>query len=285
MVARERQGDGIAAVAQGDQARLQPKEPLLDDDPGPITVLGRIPGRVRGRVPGRALGRLRGRVVGQGGDRAFRRSGRVADRHALAGRQTVRLDHDAVSGRGEPRGIRDGRGRVRERRGPGHPDTGRRGDLVTERLARLDPGRGGGRPEDGEAGLDEGIRDADCQRPLGSDDDQLDSFAARNGDNGRGVKRVHARHAPNARFIGDRVAAGRHDDLVHARLRRQLPGQGVFPATAAHDEDPGRHDQAHAGKAGRWRIGRQARSMVWVRSGPTETRTIGTAAYSSIADT
>ena len=37
--------------------------------------------------------------------------------------------------------------------------------------------------------------------------------------------------------------------------------------------------------AGRWRIGRQARSIVWVRSGPTETSTIGTPASSSSAVT
>ena len=42
-------------------------------------------------------------------------------------------------------------------------------------------------------------------------------------------------------------------------------------------------DQAVA--AGRWRFGRHARSMVWVRSGPTETNTIGTPAWSSSADT
>ena len=36
---------------------------------------------------------------------------------------------------------------------------------------------------------------------------------------------------------------------------------------------------------GRWRLGRHARSIVWVRSGPTETNTIGTPACSSSADT
>ena len=64
----------------------------------------------------------------------------------------------------------------------------------------------------------------------------------------------------------------------------QLPGERVLAAAAADDEDPGRHDQAHAGSPGRWRIGRQARSIVWVRSGPTETSTIGTPACSSMAD-
>ena len=44
-------------------------------------------------------------------------------------------------------------------------------------------------------------------------------------------------------------------------------------------------DEAHAGSPGRWRIGRHARSMVWVRSGPTDTSTIGTPACSSSAAT
>ena len=82
------------------------------------------------------------------------------------------------------------------------------------------------------------------------------------------------------------VAPGRDDDLVDARLGRELPGQRVLAAAAAHDEDPGRHQEAgraHAGIPGRWRIGRQARSIVWVRSGPTETSTIGTPACASIA--
>ena len=73
---------------------------------------------------------------------------------------------------------------------------------------------------------------------------------------------------------------------------RELPCQRVLTAAAAKHEHPGRHDQGHrddrtgqAGFTGRWRIGRHARSMVWVRSGPTDTNTIGTPACSSSAVT
>ena len=64
----------------------------------------------------------------------------------------------------------------------------------------------------------------------------------------------------------------------------------LAPATA-EDEDAGGHGERHAGSSaqagvvGRWRIGRQARSIVCVRSGPTETNTIGTPACSSSAVT
>ncbi len=85
----------------------------------------------------------------------------------------------------------------------------------------------------------------------------------------------------------DAGAAGGDDDLVDAGLTGELPGEGVLSAATAHDEDAGGHDQrrarAHAGIPARWRIGRHARSIVWVRSGPTDTSTMGTPACSSIA--
>ncbi len=101
--------------------------------------------------------------------------------------------------------------------------------------------------------------------------------------------------ALDPRQLTDRVAARRHDHEVDPGFVGQLPGQGVLAAATADDEDPGRHHgRAHAGapvarpapvRAGERRIGRQARSIVWVRSGPTETSTIGTPAWSSSAET
>ena len=88
------------------------------------------------------------------------------------------------------------------------------------------------------------------------------------------------------------VLPGATSDLVHAGLAAQLPGERVLAAAAADDEDAGGHHEGHRGHisdqavaAGRCRFGRHARSMVWVRSGPTETNTIGTPAWSSSADT
>ena len=99
-----------------------------------------------------------------------------------------------------------------------------------------------------------------------------------------GVERIEVGCDPRARFGRDRVAAGRHDDEVDPGLGSELPGDGMLAAAATDDEDAGRHHrQAHPGTTGWWRIGRQARSMVWVRSGPTDSSTIGTPACSSIA--
>ena len=164
-----------------------------------------------------------------------------------------------------------------------------RGDLVAERLAGLDPRGRGRRPEDGEPGRGQGIGHACRQRRLRADDDQLRRLAPGDGQDGRRIERVDAGHAAHPRLQPDRGAPRRHDDLVDPRFPRQLPGQCVLAPATPHDQDPGRHHQpsaaVHAGKPGRWRIGRQARSIVWVRSGPTETSTIGTPAWASIADT
>ena len=166
--------------------------------------------------------------------------------------------------------------------GVGHPDAGRGGDVVAERLAGFDARGVARRPEDREPGLAQRIGDAGGQRRLGPDDDQLDRVGSRHGDDRRAVERIH-RHAADARLGRDPGTPRRDDDLVDARLRGELPGERVFaPATADH-QDPGRHDQGHATIPGRLRIGRQARSIVWVRSGPTDTSTIGTPACDSMA--
>ena len=160
---------------------------------------------------------------------------------------------------------------------------------MAERLARLDPGRRRGRAEDGDPGLRQRIGHPGGKRRLRSDDDQLGGLTPGARDDRGRVERIHPGHAADPRLPGDRIAAGRDDHLVDARLGGQLPGQRVLAAAAPDDEDPGRgmemHPGAHAGSPGRWRIGRQARSIVCVRSGPTDTRTIGTPACSSIADT
>ena len=122
------------------------------------------------------------------------------------------------------------------------------------------------------------------------------STASRRGERRRSRRRrarSTRRRDPDARLLADRVRSGSDHDLVDAGLGGELPGEGVLASAAADDEDPGRHDRRLIGRprsrglrpaAGRLRIGRQARSIVWVRSGPTETRTIGTPACSSSAD-
>ncbi len=100
-------------------------------------------------------------------------------------------------------------------------------------------------------------------------------------------QRVDLTQRSHPRLGTDRGTAGSHGHLVDAGLAGELPGEGVLAGTAADDEDPGRHDrEAHpVATVGRWRMGRYARSMVWVRSGPTDTSTIGTPAATSRAVT
>ena len=101
------------------------------------------------------------------------------------------------------------------------------------------------------------------------------------------AKHVTTMLDPHARLAFDPDTDRCDDHLVDARLGGQLPGQGVLAAARPDDEHPRRHHEVgtHESTAGRVRIGRQARSIVWVRSGPTDTSTIGTRACSSMAVT
>ncbi len=250
----------LAAVAQRDQAGLAAVEPLLDHDPG-------------------------ARRVQHAGDRRLGLGQVVADRHALPGRQPVVLDDDPCAVRVERPGEGHRRIGILERCASRHADAGRGRDLVAERLAALDPRGGGGRAEDRDPRGDERIGHAGRQRRLRPDDDQLDRLSPCERDHRGPVERVDV-GAAHPRLAGDGVAPRGDDHLVDARLRPELPGQRVLAAAAPHDEDPGRHQQAgraHAGIPARFRIGRQARSMVCVRSGPTDSSTIGTPACASMA--
>ena len=218
-------------------------------------------------------------------DGAFGLGRRIAHDHALACRQAIRLDHDAVPAAGQLGREGDRRGRVIEGGRARHPDAGRARDVVTERLARLDPGRRLRRPEDGEACSAKRVGDAGRQRRLRPDDDQLGGLAPGDRDDRRRIERVDARRPADAWLGRDGGTPGRDDHLVDARFAGQLPGERMLAGAAPDDEDPGRHDQAHADNPGRLRIGRHARSIVCVRSGPTDTRTIGTPACASMADT
>ena len=270
VVAGKRQREGVAAVAQRDQRRFLALEPLLhhhaDADralPWPVVV-------GKERV-----------------ERLVRLPGVRADRHALPRRKAVGLDHDAVAACRELVRVR-ARGRERfERPAFGDPDAGRTGDLPAERLARFDPGGRRRRSERRHTGREQCVRDPCRQRRLGADHRKLDRLAPRQLDQRHTVERIDPLDDPNARLRRDPGAARRDDHLVDTRFGGELPGERVLAPAAADDEDPGRHDQAtaHATIPGRLRIGRQARSIVWVRSGPTDTSTIGTRAYSSIAVT
>ena len=139
--------------------------------------------------------------------------------------------------------------------------------------------------EDREPGLGQAVRHAGREWRLGPDDDQLGREPAGQRDDRRRIEWVD-RGAADARLRGDPVGTRRDEDLVDAGLSGQLPGEGVLAAAATDDQDPGRLDElAHAPASTRWRIGRHARSIVCVRSGPTDTSTIGAPACSSSAVT
>ena len=267
MVAGGREGDGAHAVTQRDDADLRSVQALLDEHEATRVV------------PVQGMEHLAG-----GLDRC---RPRAEHRDALARRQAVLLDDEPGT---RPDVPLDRGSRGLQRLAPldaGHRDAGARRDLVAERLARLDPrGRRRG-AEGGDPGGLQGVDDAGGQRRLRTDDDELDGQGPGQLDDRLGSA-IPRRDDADAWLLGDAVAAGRDEHIVDAGLDAQLPGQGVLATTAAHDQDPGRHREApgaHAGIPGRWRIGRHARSIVWVRSGPTDTSTTGTPAWASMADT
>ena len=264
VVACRWQGDRSAAVAGGDDARLRAGQPLLDNDapirPAPVEELVED-GRRRGDGVARC----------------------IEDGHALAGRKAIVLHDEPLAGRRDrpDRPLRFGPRIAHDRRG--HRDARRRRDLVAPGLGGLDRGGCLRGTEHRDTGRGQGIGDTRGERSLGADDDELRRTGPREPDEPGRVVRPNVRD-PDPRLARDRGAARSNDHLVHPGLGGELPGQRVFAPTAAHDDDARRHHERHAG-TGRRRTGRQARSIVWVRSGPTETRTIGTRAWSSSAVT
>ena len=178
----------------------------------------------------------------------------------------------------------------------GHRDAGRLGDLVAERLRRLDPRGCRRRAERRDAGRLERVGDAGRERRLRPDDDELDRSAA-----GRASTIGGRRRARRPRRAIRTRGSSRDPADPGATTISLTPGSAPsFQARACSRPPPpttrirvgitgrliGRpRRRRQTGAAGRLRIGRQARSIVWVRSGPTETSTIGTPACASSAVT
>ena len=259
------------AVADGDDAGLGTREPLLDHQR-----------------------RLARRAAGQ--ERRDERQGlleRVGDDDALARREAVGLEHGE---RARPRPAPGRTPRPRPRRRRRRPAPGPCGPRPPRRPRGRTPwtSPSGPRPAAGpKTAIPAASSASATPAPSGaSGPTTTRSAASRPGQrhDGGGVQRVHG-DAAHARLLRDPRAPGRHDHLVDAGLAGQLPRERVLATAAAEDQDAGGHGGRHAGSSaqagvvGRCRIGRQARSIVWVRSGPTETNTIGTPACSSSADT
>ncbi len=104
--------------------------------------------------------------------------------------------------------------------------------VLGEHLGPLEPGRGRGRPETGDALGPDGVGHAGHQRRLGSDHDQVGGqFDGEGGDRGR----VGGGHLPQLGHLGDAGVAGGGDEEVDLRVGGQADGEGVF-APAGTDE-------------------------------------------------
>ena len=211
----------------------------------------------------------------------------VVDGDALARGKPVLLQHHAATPSTQ---LRDERPRrvtlaLPKRSGARHPHASGVGDVVTEGLRGLDSCCRLRRAERRDPGFPQRVHDACRQGRLGPDDHQVRRDRSRRGDHRRGVRRIHVWQAAHARLGADRRTPWCHDDLVHARLAGKLPRKRVLACARPHDQRARRRGRHVSPAADRRRIGRHARSIVWVRSGPTDTRTIGTPASASTAVT
>ena len=218
-------GSAIAslAVAQGDDARLGAVQPFLDDD-ARAGASRRTARRARRRRPRRA-------------------SQTVTP--LPAARPSSLTTTPARPRRARATRTRPPPTRVVQRPARGHPDAGRGGDLVAERLATISiAGRRPRRPEDRDPGAS--MSASATPAASGASGPTTTSSAAiararattRRASSGSTSDAAHPRLARRCASL-----PGRDDDLVHARLAGELPGQRVLPAATADDQDPGRHQR------------------------------------------
>ena len=270
VVACRGQGQRAVVVTQGDQAGFCTDEALLEHYYRRAAICG----------PRLGLART-GEELAQ---RLLRTCEIVADGHSLTSHQPVRLDHHPSRPRrgGQLAGKRQRRPEGPEGLAARHADTGRRSHVAAERLAPFDPGRGADRPECGQAGFLQDVDDAGGERRLRPDHDQIHVFGGGQGQHRGWVRGGDPRHAPDLGLFADGVAPRRHYYSLHAGFAGQAPDQGVLASAAAEYQHPsgaGGHGigaglQAHRPAVVRGRRGRALRSIVWRRSGPTETSAI-----------
>ncbi len=198
------------AVGQGEQGGLLPDHKVLDHHPR----------------PGGAEAAAQHVVDGGLGLRAG-----LGDDHALAGGQTIGLDH---KGRREPgqRGLGPLRAVV-------SLETRCRqavavGEGLGEGLRGLELRRGLGRPEAGDPGLGQGVGEAGLQRSLGPHHHQIRGHLLRELHQGGNVGRRDRGEFAQPRHA--RIARRDHQPARQGRLG-DLPGQGVLAPAGADEED------------------------------------------------
>ena len=208
VVLRRGERDRALAVAQREQRQLLPLEELLQHDLG----LAEAP-LVEVHVEGRARLALVGR-----------------DDHALARGEDVRLQDGRVRGAGEVGGGLLAVAEEDVRRGR-HPAPLHQ--LLGVGLRALQPGRGSGRPEGGDARGRQVVDQARHQRRLRPHHDEVDLALARDRD---GVV-VEALDPVG----GDPGVAGRRQDLGVLGTAPKRAHERVLAPAAADDQDPLRH--------------------------------------------
>ena len=153
------------------------------------------------------------------------------DDHALARGQAIGLDDD---GRALLAQVGQGRLDLGEVAigGGGDPVAGE--EVLGEGLRAFQLGGAGGRAEDIQAALAEQVVHACHQRRLGADDGQLDVLR---GEVGQLLQGQHVDGDVLALGFGGGAGVARGDeDLRHARVLGDFPGQGMFTTAAADDE-------------------------------------------------
>ena len=213
VVLRGDERDGVRPVADDVEARLFPREHLLDDHDvsrGPELA-----------APHESRDSLAGLV-------------RVArDHHALAGREPVGLHHQRACGfLGVARGLVG----VAEDPILGGRNAMARQEALHERLGSLERGGGARRAERADAAGLERVDEAEDQRRLGPHDDEIDALAVGQGHEARHVVGADGGVAELAPRAG---VAGRHHDLV-PRSADGL-GQRVFARARTDDQHPAAH--------------------------------------------
>ena len=151
--------------------------------------------------------------------------------HALAGRQSVGLDHDR-------RALRPHIGLGGRRRDEALIGAGRNPEFAAqvlgEALRAFEPGRRLARAEGLDAGCRQIIDDTGAERRLRTHHHEVDRLRPAECDHGLMVGGIERR---GLAFLGDAGIAGRADEPRHQRARRDFPGQRMLAATGPDEKD------------------------------------------------
>ena len=154
------------------------------------------------------------------------------DDHALAGRQTVGLDHRRVARDRRHSCVRIGHDRV-----GGGRHAGGAHHLLAERLRALEPRCRGGRAKASDPGGRERVGDPGHERRLRPDHHEVDLKPARERDYRGRILRVQ-RGIGHLRLARDSGVARRAQDLGPLWRASQRLDQSVLARAGAEDEDP-----------------------------------------------